>query len=233
MNAVVARMPSETPLGFLALLAFATAIGSMGASRVAAQPSQADGAKVVGAQGEHELTPGERQAVKEILDRIAALAGFLEKSPVPTDPDLGVLYSYLAHLKEIQGNSNNDVSLVACLMAKEYLNRQLEMKPFNAVSKAQGAAGLDIDERTKAGARVVAEIKTTMPYGPKDLGAAQQSSFEKDFKKLDAAAAAHRFFFVTEPRTFELMRVKYAAKIPGVTVVLLPSGESFVAPAKP
>jgi len=168
----------------------------------------------------------------EILDRIAALARFLEKSPAPADPGLGVLYSYLGRLKAIQGNTNNDVSLVACLMAKEYLNGHLDMKPFDAASKPQGAAGLDMDERTTAGARVVGEIKTTMPYGPSDLGAAQKSSFEKDFKKLNGAAAARRFFFVTERRTFELMRVKYKSKIPGVTVVLLPSGESFVAPAK-
>ena len=226
MNAVIARA------GLLPLLAFATVIGAMGASRVAAQPPQTDKAKAVSAPAEHEFTPGERQAVKEILDRIAELSRFLEKEPVPSDPSPGLLYGYLARLKKIQGNADNDVSRVACLMAKEYLNRQLDMKPFDAVAKPQGAPGLDIDEHTKAGVRVVGEIKTTMPYGPKDLGAAQESSFEKDFKKLNAAAPAHRFFFVTEQRTFELMRVRYASKIPGVTVVLLPAGESFVAPAK-
>ncbi len=178
---------------------------------------------------QHELTPRERHAVQEILDRIAALAQFLEQSPVPKRPGASVLYRYLARMKEIQGNSDNGVSLVACLMAKEYLNRELDMESFDAATKPQGAPGLDIDEHTTAGARVVGEIKTTMPYGANDLGSAQKSSFEKDFKKLNAIAAANRFFFVTERRTFELMRVKYAARIPGVRVVLLPFGESFVA----
>lgn len=181
------------------------------------------------AQGKHELTSNERQAVKAILDRIAALALFLEKSPIPEGAESDVLYSYLARMKEIQGNTDNGVSLVACLMAKEYLNHQLGMEPFDVSRKAQGAAGLDIDERTTAGARVVGEIKTTMPYGADDLGSAQRATFEKDFRKLNTASAEHRFFFVTEQRTFELMRVKYGSRIPGVTVVLLPSGESFVA----
>jgi hypothetical protein len=181
------------------------------------------------AKDEHELTPGERQAVQGILDRIATLARFLTQSPVAEDADSGVLYSYLARMKEIQGNTDNGVSLVACLMAKEYLTRQLDMQPFDVAAKPQGAAGLDIDQRTTAGARVVGEIKTTMPYGANDLGSAQRSTFEKDFVKLNAAAAVHRFFFVTERRTFELVRGKYASKIPGVKVVLLPFGESFVA----
>jgi hypothetical protein len=182
----------------------------------------------MGAPDVHELTPGERQAVQGILDRIAMLARFLEQRPVPEDADAGVLYGYLASMKKIQGNTDNGVSLVACLMAKEYLTRQLDMQPFDVAAKPQGAAGLDIDECTTAGARVVAEIKTTMPYGANDLGNAQRSSFEKDFKKLNAATAVHRFFFVTERRTFELIRGKYASKIPGVNVVLLPFGESFV-----
>lgn len=76
---------------------------------------------------------------------------------------------------------------------------------------------------------MVGEIKTTMPYGTNDLGSAQKAAFSKDFSKLNAASAGHRFLFVTERRTFELMRRKYASRIPGVSVVLLPSGESFVA----
>lgn len=183
----------------------------------------------VDAQDRHELTLNERRAVKAILDRIVALARFLEESPIPEDLDSAVLYSYLARMKEIQGNTDNGVSLVACLMAKEYLNGHLDMEPFDVAAKAQGAAGLDIDARTRAGARVVAEIKTTMPYGADDLGSAQKTAFEKDFRKLNAAAAGRRFLFLTERRTFELMRLRYASRIPGVKVVLLPSGESIVA----
>jgi hypothetical protein len=176
-----------------------------------------------------QLTVRERDAIKGLLQRVAAVAQFLKENPLPPDPTAEALYHYLARLKEIQGNTDNGVSLVACLMAKQYLNRHLPMVPFDAAVKPQGASGLDIDERTVAGERVVGEVKTTTPYGATDLGAAQRASFEKDFAKLNAAPAAHRFFFVTDSRTFDLMRRRYAARIPGVRVVLLPGGDSFVA----
>ena len=93
------------------------------------------------------LTRREREAVKGILDRIATLAIFLKESP-PDQLDASTLYTYLARMKEIQGNTDNGVSMVACLMAKEYLNQSLEMNPFDVAAKPQGAPGLDIDERT-------------------------------------------------------------------------------------
>jgi hypothetical protein len=174
-----------------------------------------------------KLTPREQAAVQGILDRITALAQFLEQNPIPTDPGPEVLYEFLARMKQIQGNTSNGVSLVACLLAKRYLNAHLDMEPFDVALKPQGAPGLDIDERTRAGKRVVGEIKTTVPYGATDLGAAQKYSFEKDFKKLNAAQVEDRFFFVTDRRTFDLVRDRHARKIPGVKVVLLPDGDTF------
>jgi hypothetical protein len=176
-----------------------------------------------------ELTPHEREAVQAVLDRIANLARFLEENPVPEAPDAETLYAYLARMKEIQGNTDNGVSLVACLMAKDYLGRHLPMASYEAAAKPTGAPGLDIDERTTTNERVVAEVKTTVPYGAKDLGNAQKTAFEKDFEKLNEASAAHKFLFVSDRRTFDLLRLKYAPRIPGVTIVLLPMGESFVA----
>jgi len=130
------------------------------------------------------LTSREQAAVQRILDRITELAQFLEQSPMPADPAPEVLYEFLARMKQIQGNTDNGASLVACLLAKRYLNAHLDMEPFDVALKPQGAPGLDIDERTLTGKRVVGEIKTTVPYGARDLGAAQQYSFEKDFQKL-------------------------------------------------
>jgi hypothetical protein len=176
-----------------------------------------------------KLTLRERRAVQAVLDRITALTQFLEDNPVPVDPPAAVLYEYLARMKQIQGNTDNGASLVACLLAKSYLRARLGMEPFDAAEKAQGAPGLDIDARTIAGERVVGEIKTTVPYGAKDLGAQQKTAFEKDFKKLNSANAGHRFFSVTDRRTFALMRERYAQKIPGVSVVLLPDGDTFTA----
>src|SRR5271166_4986649 len=99
------------------------------------------------------------------------------------------------------------------------------MRPFDVGLKPQGAPGLDIDEQTIDGRRVVAEIKTTTPYSLTDLGSQQRASFVGDFKKLNAAAADLKFFFVTDRSSFELMRMKYARQIPGVRIVLLPEGD--------
>jgi hypothetical protein len=44
--------------------------------------------------------------------------------------------------------------------------------------------------------------------------------------------ARRRYFFVTDRATFLLMRQKYHAKIPGVTIVLLPQGEVLEAEQK-
>jgi hypothetical protein len=177
------------------------------------------------------LTPLEQASVRGILDRIAALALFLEHNPVSADPTPLALYEFLAQMKQIQGNTNIGVSLVACLLAKQYLNAHLDMEPFDVARKPQGARGLDIDARTVAGKRVVGEIKSTVPYRARDLGGDQKSTFEKDFKKLNGAHAEYRYFFVTERRTFDLVRQRYARKMPGVQVVLLPDGDTFMSPS--
>ena len=153
-----------------------------------------------GGQEQGMVTSGEQAAVQAVLDRITTLAQFLEHNPVPENPEPEVLYEYLARMKKIQGNTDNGVSMVACLLAKRFLGARLDMQPFDATKKPQGAAGLDIDERTITGEKVVAEIKTTVPYGSKDLGSAQKSAFEKDFQKLNAVEAAYKFFFVTDRR---------------------------------
>jgi hypothetical protein len=127
----------------------------------------------------------------------------------------------LVGIKEIVGNASNDLSLVATLMAKEHLYRMLPMQPFDAALKPQGASGLDIDECTVDGERVVAEIKTTSPYRPNDLGAAQKASFVRDFAKLRAAEAKHKFFFVTDPATYAVVQRRYAPEMPEVACVLL------------
>lgn len=114
------------------------------------------------------------------------------------------------------------MSFIATLMAKEYLGSVLDMAPFDAALKPQGAPGLDIDERTQRGDRVVAEIKTTVPYLGADLGAAQKTSFLKDFAKLRIAEAPYKFFFLTNPDAYNAVMRRYAAEVVGVSVVLLP-----------
>jgi hypothetical protein len=180
-----------------------------------------------------DLTVRERQEVQRLLERISQLADFLKGNTLPADAGPQILYRYLAQMKAIQGNADNGVSLVACLMAKEYLSEHLEMAPFDVAEKAQGAAGLDIDEHTTSGERVIAEIKTTVPFRANDLGAAQRTAFEKDFAKLKEEDAAHKFFFVTEERTYDVMRARYAARLAGVNLVLLTSAQPAQLPRTP
>ncbi len=130
-------------------------------------------------------------------------------------------------MKEITGNASNGMSFVAALMAKDYLYRVLPMQSFDAAAKAQGAPGLNIDERTVDGSRVIGEIKTTTPYMGNDLGAQQKVTFKKDFEKLNNTQADYKFFFVTDPMTFRIVKHKYLSQLPGVSIVLLTTGEAY------
>jgi hypothetical protein len=189
------------------------------------------------AQG--KVTSRDQEQIQHVMDEITALALFLKEKPLPADASPEVLHQYLGRMKQIQRNTSNGVSLVACVLAKKYLDNLLVMEPFDATKKDQSAPGLDIDQWTAASERerVIAEIKTTVPCGAKDLdaqrdlGAQQKATFEKDFQKLNKIPLAkHRFFFVTERSTYNLMRLdKYAGRIPGVKVVLLPDGDTFTA----
>jgi hypothetical protein len=106
--------------------------------------------------------------------------------------------------------------------------RTLDLLPFDAAEKAQGAPGLDIDVRTTSVARVIAEIKTTHPYKENDLGSQQDNTFRKDANKLRDQSAEQKFFFVTDRNTFEVMRkAKYRELFRGVRIVLLPCGEEI------
>jgi len=133
-------------------------------------------------QDQGKLTLHDQGEVRKVLDRITALAQFLEENPVPVDPSPEDLYRYLAKMKQKRGHTANGESLVACVLAKKYLDARLPMKQYNATKKLQGAKGLDINEFTVASERVVGEIKTTLPCFATDLGANQRKEFENDFK---------------------------------------------------
>ncbi|MFT3893103.1 MAG: hypothetical protein QM730_15850 [Anaerolineales bacterium] len=175
------------------------------------------------------LTTHEKAMMQDVERRLVEMRAHLSRE-LPAVEDTAAWYAFLADLKSIQGNSSNDVSFVATLLAKQYLARCFGVSNFDAAEKAQGAPGIDIDIRLPDGRRLVAEIKTTSPYMPNDLGAQQKATFEKDFIKLRNAVAELKLFLVTEPRTFELMkRLKYRLMLQGVTVVLLTTNEEFTA----
>ena len=170
------------------------------------------------------MTENERQALVQILRRLTDLKDFLNQPGLPdTSTGLHEWLFYLDAIKQITGNASNGMSLVGCMMAKEYLSQNLPMKPYDAALKPQGASGLDVDEQTIDGRRVIGEVKTTTPFKLNDFGAAQISSFRKDFAKLTLTPADFKFLFVTNLLAFDVLQRKYAKLIPDVTVVLLTS----------
>jgi len=176
------------------------------------------------------LTPGERAYLTALADRLDRLQALLVERPRPAvEEAAAVWYAHLGAMKAVQGNTSNDLSFVGLLMAKAYLLRTLPLATFDVAAKAQGAPGLDIDARTTDGRRVVGELKTTTPYLGAALGAQQRRTFEKDFEKLLRADAQEKYFFLTERAAFDLVRRGFAGRLPGVTVVLLPDGETFKA----
>jgi hypothetical protein len=173
-----------------------------------------------------QLTKNERACLDEIQRTLQDLTDFLTTHQFRADEATPLeLYQFLSRMKAIQGNASIAMSLLGCVLARDYLYRTLEMQPFDAAGKAQGAKGLDIDERTVDGRRVIGELKTTSPENGTDLGGNQKTKFREDFKKLNTTQADLKFFFVTEPDTFAVVKQKYAVEIPGVRIVCLTTGE--------
>jgi hypothetical protein len=172
-----------------------------------------------------EKAEGSLQAVSRKMGR---LGEFTSQQRVPTaDTPLEEGFNYLATMRTILGNFSSDLRLVACLMAQDYLMRVLPMRPFDITEKSQNAAGLDIDELTLDGERVIEEIKTTVPnYGVR-LGAEQLRNFKKDFAKLAEMQTTHKFLFVTDAATSALMTQAYASQLVEVRGVNLTTEETY------
>lgn len=169
------------------------------------------------------LTYREQEYLANISKKLKEVQSFLNSNILNEGSiDSKYWYEYLVGLKRIMGNFDNDVSFAACLMAKEFLTRQHQFYSFDIAAKPQSAPGLDIDERTDSEERVIAEIKTTIPYGQTDLGSQQKNMFFKDFEKLANTDATYKYFFVTEIKSFEIVKKRYLNNLKGVTVVLLP-----------
>lgn len=140
-----------------------------------------------------------------------------------TTDDPAAWFEFIGQIRAIQGNTSNDFSFLACLLAKGYLSKRFEIRDFDAAAKPQAAPGLDVDIITPDGKRVIVEIKTTVPYsGAKnDLGAQQKASFQRDFDKLNRSQADYKFFFITDLKTYNIVQQHYSKLIPGVEIILL------------
>ena len=176
------------------------------------------------------LSTQELEKMREIEKRLDQARIHLDTKRFPSIQDTHAWYSYLAEFKSIQGNFNTDVSFVSTLMAKQFILENYGKVEFDASIKDQSATGLDIDVTLPNGKRIIAEIKTTNPVGVDDLGSNQKTSFQNDFNKLARTVANMKLFFLTEASTYGLMKMpKYRSQLAGVTVVLLPTGENFIA----
>ena len=175
------------------------------------------------------LSVNELAKMKDIEHRLKAMRSHLSKE-TPALEDTAAWFSYLAELKTIQGNSSNNMSFIGTLLAKQYLAQNYGLTSFDAAEKSQNAPGIDIDVMLSDGRRLVAELKTTNPYKPKDFGAQQRKTIKKDFLKLANAQADIKLFLVTDPIAFGFMKKsKYQLMVQGVTLVLLTTGEEFIA----
>ncbi|KKM89839.1 hypothetical protein LCGC14_1244620 [marine sediment metagenome] len=175
-----------------------------------------------------ELTPEEIKILEKLKDKFLKLNNLLNNSKFNVYSDLYEQYIYLNKFKKVLGNFNNDLSYIACLMAKQYLLKKHNFPHNLDMSlKKQGAKGLDIDEITFENERCIAEIKTIFPYQKNDFGTSQRKSFRKDFKKLKEKDAKYKYLFVVEEKSFNILKKKYISELAGIITVLLPSGQLF------
>jgi len=176
------------------------------------------------------LTDLESRYCENIIRKVSDLREFLKTSALGEPSDVFAWYGFLSKMKAIQGNLNNDISFIATVLSKLFLENRFGAIGFDAAKKPQSAPGLDIDTTTPSGERIVAEIKTTVPHKVRDFGAQQKQMMEKDFKKLHDAGAEYKFMFVTEKSTFEILcRPNYATKLVGVEIVDVLLNDIFAA----
>jgi hypothetical protein len=176
-----------------------------------------------------ERTRVEDTDLNSIRGRIDNLTTFLNGHGVPRlEASLLDWYSYLLDMKHIVGSLDNFVSFVACLMAKDHLLQKSNVQSFEVALRAQNAPGPDIQTMTVDGKIIQGEVKTTIPCNGPYFGGNQEKSVKRDFEKLRKYDAHHKYLFVTNENTFQLLKNKYAKYLANVTVVQLLTGEEHL-----
>ena len=168
------------------------------------------------------LTPCEETAIASLRTRLLQMRDYLAHNDLETCSH-SELFEHLGRISQISGNLSNGKSFGACLLAKQYLMKRFEIAELDVSEKPQGARGPDIDVRTKDGERILAEIKTTVPYklDRRDFGANQKAELRKDWRKLREATADHKFFFLVERNAYEIVHARYKSEVCGIEVILL------------
>jgi len=155
------------------------------------------------------------QNLDRINEKIKRLEDFLfNEDLLAKDNTIRIILPKFMKLKEIIGNIDMDIHFLASYLANSFLaNRHgvtIDM------TKAVGSSGMDIEI-----GQVVAEIKTTIPYLENDFGARQKETIRKDLERLENADKKHKYFFVTDDRTEEILKRKYGKNYPSVEIVNL------------
>jgi hypothetical protein len=176
-----------------------------------------------------KLSHNESEALKATAQKLSALRDYLNTWSLGEGLDLRRLKATVEQVQEIQGNLANDGSLIACVLARQFLQQQFKIPAFDAAAKPQGAPGLDVNVLTSSRERIIGEVKTTVPCGRqrRDLGANQKATFIKDFEKLERQEAHHKFFFVTNPLTHKAVSELYRRRLneENIKLVLLDGEE--------
>jgi len=151
------------------------------------------------------LKKNEHEQINKILDLLKNVKLYLNTNDFsPDNMSISAQLNYLIELKNKIGNLNNNVSFLGCLRAKEYLESIFkEDFDLDIGEKAQGANGFDIIIETTEKKRLIAEIKTTKPYGKNRLGANQEKSIKNDLEKLVNIQSDFKFLFLTDSTTPE------------------------------
>lgn len=172
------------------------------------------------------LKVNEARYIETIKLKDERLRDFISNHHLPKEDSEALYFNYLSGLKSIIGNFHNDISFIASLLAKRFLQDRFDRLQWDAAEKAQGAPGLDIDINWQS-ARIIGEIKTTIPY-QKGFGSSQKTAIKKDLDKLQNHDADFKFMMVTSEEAYQTLRQSpFNTMLDKVEVVNLVSGDSF------
>lgn len=184
--------------------------------------------EIIQIENSNKLSNEEINYIKSLSNKLEQIRVSLTDEIATDFANKGVIEQFesIKGFRRIIGNIDNDLSFLGCLLIKEFLIQRHSCFGLNVALKPQGSPGLDVDEMTTDEKRIIGELKTTYPYKENDLGANQKANFIKDFEKLQQNGADYKYFFLTETKTFDIVRSKYSHHLKGIHLVLLPQALS-------
>lgn len=142
------------------------------------------------------LNPNEQQPLAELRQVMTALRNYLNSHHLMADDTLQAHFQAANEIKTLLGHHDNRLSALSAVLARQYLEGQHDLLPYDACHNHQNASGPDVQCQTLQGARIIGEIKTTVPSQHGKLGAVQVKNIRKDLERLTHLPAEHKYFFV-------------------------------------